>query len=105
MSYRAHVEHDFVHDLLSVHLGYARPDGGMDIAQPTEIIFEDTPQPITTPPALRIRPDLARALYDALGAALGIHTPDARLAAETLKREQDRVDRLIDNAIKLTGGT
>lgn len=105
MSYRAHVEHDFPHDLLSVHIGYDLPGGTMAIAQPTELIFESVPEPITTPPALRIRPDLARALYDALGAALGIHTPDARLAAETLKREQDRVDRLIDNAIKLTGGT
>lgn len=102
MSYRAHVEHDFVRDRLAVHIGQIQPNGHMAVARPIDIVLEEVPDGIATEPALYIDHELARVLYDALGKALSIHTPDARLAAETLSREQDRVDKFIDH---LTGGT
>lgn len=96
MPYRVHVEHDFLRDRLAVHIGHTRADD-LYVAQPTDILFQSVDPAVAHPPALRIDPDLARVLYDALGRALGIHTPDARLAAEVLDREQQRVDKLIDH--------
>ncbi len=89
----------FMQDELAVHIG--RPTStGLEVVVPTELIVESAPEAIVTPPALHIDRDLGRALYDALGRALGIYTPDARMAAEVLTREQKRVDKMLDHLIR-----
>jgi hypothetical protein len=93
---RAYVNRDFMRNVYEVHLGDVGPDGSF-IARPAELVFERLDDPVTTPPCLSLDEDVARALFDALGVALNIYTPDARMAAEVLKREQDRVDKMIDH--------
>jgi hypothetical protein len=97
---RAYVNRDFMRDVYEVHLGEVGPNGTF-VARSVELVFDRLDSPITTPPFLSLDEDSARVLFDALGVALNIYTPDARMAAEVLKREQDRVDKMI---VHLTGG-
>lgn len=96
MSWRVHVATNFMRDELDVHIAY-QSTKGLAVVQPIDLVLEDTDGATITPPALGISRDLARALYDGLGQALGIHTPDARMAVEVLAREQDRVDKMLDH--------
>ena len=98
MSYRVHVEYAFFTDGYDVHIADVGPDGTY-VVKPYDFIFDKADEGVETPAALSLPTEMARALYDALGAALGIHTPDARMAAEVLAREQDRVDKMIDHLI------
>ena len=99
MTMRAYVEFVFNSDHYAVHLAETGPDQNF-VVEPTELNFSKADMRMVTPAAFHIRADMARALYDALGHALGIHTPDARLAAEVLAREQDRVDKMIDHLVR-----
>ncbi len=96
MSYRVHVEYAFNSDRYKVHIANVGPDA-IYVVKPFDFVLEKADDGVETPAALHLPTELARALYDALGHALGIHTPDARLAAEVLAREQDRVDKMIDH--------
>ena len=96
MSYRVHVEYAFNSDRYKVHIANVGPDG-MHVVRPTDFVLEKAEDGVEHPAALHLPTEMARALYDALGHALGIHTPDARMAAEVLAREQDRVDKMIDH--------
>ncbi len=98
MSYRVHVAYAWNGDRYDVHIADVGPDG-VYVVKPYAMVMERTPDGVETPAALSLPTEMARALYDALGAALGIHTPDARMAAEVLAREQDRVDKMIDHLI------
>lgn len=94
--WRAYVEHDFAGVGYRVHL--ANRDA---VLRPVELEMEVVPHGVETPPAFTLDEGAALALYDALGRALNIHTPDARLAAEVLAREQARVDKFIDFVVKV----
>jgi len=95
MDWRAYVEHDFARLGYRVHLAHRDA-----VLRPVDLVMEVVPAGVETPPAFTLDEGAARALYDALGRALNIHTPDARLAAEVLKREQARVDKFIDFVVK-----
>jgi hypothetical protein len=97
--YRAHAEVLFSRDGIGIHLAIAEY-----VAQPTEIMFDSADEGIVTEPALTMPHGLALALYHALGVGLGLHTPDAKFAAEVLAKEQDRVDRLIGATISVMDG-
>ena len=99
MSYRVHVAYAWNGDRYNVHIANVGPDG-VYVVKPYDMVMEKADDGVETPAALSLPPEMARALYDALGAALGIHTPDARMAAEVLAREQDRVDKMIDYLIR-----
>ncbi len=100
MSFRVYVQYAFNSDRYAVHLAKVEPDR-TDVVEPIDLVFSEVDvEGVETPPAFHIPTEMARALYDALGHALGIHTPDARLAAEVLAREQVRVDKMLDH---LTG--
>ena len=96
MSYRVNVEYAWNGDKYNVHIADVGRDG-VYVVKPHDMVLEKVPDGVETPAFLRLPTEMARALYDALGAALGIHTPDARMAAEILAREQDRVDKMIDH--------
>jgi hypothetical protein len=96
---RANVELDLLMDGFKVYLADVGPNHSSVVA-PVDLVFMQSDPYATFDPAFRLRSDLARALFDALGAALGVYTPDARMAAETLKLEQTRVDKLIDRLIQ-----
>ncbi len=98
MSYRVHVAYAWNGDRYNVHIANVGPDG-VYVVKPYNMELEKAPDGVETPAALSLPTEMARALYDALGAALGIHTPDARMAAEILAREQDRVDKMIDHLV------
>ncbi len=98
MSWKVYVDtrEAFMRDELAIHMAVVTHDT-TDVVTPMDLVLERKNEPVVTPAALHIDRDLARALYDGLGQALGIHTPDARLAAEVLAREQKRVDKMIDH--------
>jgi len=98
MSYRVHVAYAFNADGYNVHIAEVGPDG-VYVVEPHAVTMKKTEDGVETPAAFQFSTELARALYDALGAALGVHTPDARMAAEILAREQTRVDKMIDHLI------
>lgn len=101
MSWKVYVDtrEEFMRDRLAVHIADVSSDG-TDVVLPTDLVLERNAEAVVTPAALSIDRDLARALYDALGQALGIYTSDARLAAEVLAREQGRVDKMLDHLIR-----
>jgi hypothetical protein len=98
MSYRAYVSQDFARDTYSVHIAHV--GNKTSVVEPTDLVLSEVPDGISTPPAFQLNPELARALFDALGVALNVYTPDARLAAEVLAREQERVDKMLDHLIR-----
>ncbi len=69
------------------------------VVQPLVMVLSEAEDGTETPPMMYIPGGAARSLYDGLGVALNVHTPDARMAAEILKIEQARVEKLIDYAI------
>ena len=99
MSYRAYVQYAFNSDRYAVYLGKTEP-GRSWVGEPTDFVFSEIEDGEETSPTFHIPTEMARVLYDALGHALGVHTPDARLAAEVLTREQDRVDKMIDHLVE-----
>ena len=96
MSYRVHVAYAFNADRYNVHIADMGRDG-VYVVKHLHFEMEKVPDGVETPAAFQLPTEMARALYDALGAALGVHTPDARMAAEVLAREQTRVDKMIDH--------
>ena len=98
MSYRVHVAYAWNGDRYNVHIANVGPDG-VYVVKPYAFVLDKAEDGVETPAAFQLPTEMARALYDALGHALGIHTPDARMAAEVLAREQDRVDKMIDHLI------
>ncbi len=70
MSYRVHVEYAFNFDGYRVHIANVGSDGTY-VVKPYDLIFDKVED--------------------------GVETPDARMAAEVLAREQDRVDKMIDH--------
>ena len=99
MSFRAYVQYAFNSDRYAVHLAETGPDRMLAV-EPIAFVMSEVAEGVETPAAFHIPTELARVLYDALGHALGVHTPDARLAAEVLAREQDRVDKMIDHLVE-----
>lgn len=101
MSWKVYIDEraEFALGKLAVHIA-RETSTGLEVILPMTMEAEAVEEGVAfVDPALYVDRDLARALYDALGHALGIYTPDARLAAEVLAREQDRVDKLIDSLI------
>ncbi len=89
--YRVAVENQFALDHLGIHVA-----DGDRVAEPLQLVMTEVGEGIYSPPMLSIPRDLARALFDALGTALGVYSSDARMAAEVLEREQKRVDKMLD---------
>ena len=90
MRYRAHVQYGFARNEYGIHLSRENLT-----LQPVQLDWQPMEAFVETPPAFYLDGDAMRALYDALGQALGLHLSDTRLAADVLKLEQSRVDRLI----------
>ncbi len=92
--YRVAVENQFALDHLGIHVAI---DGGERlVAKPLTMEMIKADEAAYSLPMLSIPRDLARALFDALGTALGVYSSDARMAAEVLEREQKRVDKMLD---------
>ena len=96
--WKANVVYQFTSGQYAVHLAKV---GAKDlyVVEAQEMTLHRAEDGAETPPMMYLAGGAARSLYDALGVALNVHTPDARMAAEVLKIEQARVEKLIDYAI------
>ena len=92
MRYRARAQYGFARNAHGIHLARDHT-----VLQPVELVWDPLDPAIESPPAFYLDVDAMRALYDALGQALGLHLTDTKFAAEVLEREQYRVDKLIDH--------
>lgn len=92
---------------VEINLAVVEYDGRGEVAaigQPTEIIFttETVPEGVSfpKPPTLRLRHDMAQALYESLYRLYGpASLPSDPALKEALEIERKRVDRLIDVAL------
>ena len=98
MTWKAMVQPDFLVGGVAIHLGEKIADGRMLIVTPVDLVSEQTPAAVSTPPALRIPDELGRALLDALAAHYG-GAVDARTSRADLLTERQRSDRLVDALI------
>ncbi len=96
--WKAHVVYQFHNGQYAIHLAKVGTQK-LYVAGPLDIVLSQVEDGVETPPMTYLAGEAARSLYDALGVALNVHTPDARMAAEVLKIEQARVEKLIDYAI------
>lgn len=96
--WKANVVYQFTSGQYAIHLAKVGTKA-LYVAQPLEIVLHQAKDGVETSPMMYLASAAARSLYDALGVALNVHTPDARMAAEVLKIEQARVEKLIDYAI------
>jgi len=96
--WKANVVYQFTSGQYAVHLAKVGAKT-LYVAGPLVISLKQAEDGVETPPMMYLAGGAARSLYDGLGVALNVHTPDARMAAEVLKIEQARVEKLIDYAI------
>lgn len=101
MSWRAHVETDRFGRQVIIYLGQ-EATGALYAFKPVTTERVRVEEGSMSSPFLHLDEAAARALYEALGSAFNEFMPDMRFAADVLKREQSRVDKLLDHLVRET---
>lgn len=101
---RAYVDTDYSHfQGISIYLAHKLADGSTAFGQPTEVVFEATPEGVQVPPTFRMPADVGRALLDALAAHYG-GTSEVQTLRKDFLHERGRVDKLIGTLSAIATG-